>query len=162
MKRAVLVGIVVVGMTRLMQAASYYVSPSGRDDKSCGSQQSPCKTINHAASKTAPGDTVYIQGGQVFHEQVNIPYSGSSGLPITFTSYGTGQAILDGNNGTLIYGYGIFCSSASNLSYIVIDNLTIQNYRDNGIDIEGPCDHVTIHNNHVTGNGLKDRSAGVS
>jgi hypothetical protein len=43
------------------QAATYYVSASG-SDTAAGSKAAPWKTLAHAQSVVAAGDTVYIRG----------------------------------------------------------------------------------------------------
>jgi hypothetical protein len=151
MRKMALSLLVVLGMSATAQAAtSWYVSPSGHDGPGCGSESSPCQTISYTAKQTQAGDTVYIQGGHTYQEQVTIRNSGVLGAPITYTTYGSGSVTLDGNNGTI--DYGIY---APKTSYVTIENLVVQNYKYAGIHFEGPDDHIVIQNNYVIGNGVQ-------
>ena len=72
--------------SRQASAASLYVdtqSPSAKDSNS-GSQTSPWKTIQKAASTAAAGDTVIVKAGE-YNEFVTSRISGTAGSAITFT-----------------------------------------------------------------------------
>ena len=79
---------------------SYYVDATSGNDTWDGlapeyvsGTNGPWKTIAkvNAASFSA-GDYVYFKKGETWREQLTVPSSGSSGLPITFGAYGTGDA----------------------------------------------------------------------
>ena len=48
--------------------------------------------VNAAAATTEPGDFISFNKGGIWREQLTVPESGSDGLPITYTSHGTGDA----------------------------------------------------------------------
>src|ERR1700733_11569483 len=75
-------------------STTYYVSPSGSDSNS-GSASAPWQTIARVnRASLQPGDTVLFQGGQTFSGTLTPPTSGTSSSPITFGSYGSGQAVI--------------------------------------------------------------------
>ncbi len=80
-------------------AATYYVSStSGNDSYTSTQAQSmatPWKTIGKVNSFFAslnPGDTVKLQCGSSFNQELNITKSGTSAKQIVITSYGSGYA----------------------------------------------------------------------
>ena len=81
---------------------TYYVSPTGSDSNS-GSASAPWKTIARVDRATlAAGDSVLFQGGASFADAtLTPPASGTASAPITFGSYGTGQAKLLNANGAV-------------------------------------------------------------
>jgi hypothetical protein len=96
-------------------AATYYVTPNGSDGNPGTSQSSPWRTVakvNRAGLQ--PGDTVLFAGGQTFSDAyLGPPASGTAGAPITFGTYGSGQARLT---------KGIWFASKS---YLTFDGLTV-------------------------------------
>jgi len=82
--------------TTQVSAADYYVATKGSDSNQ-GSKEQPFKSIQVAADKMNPGDTVYIRGGNYF-EQVNLSrVSGSKDKPFTFKAYQNEKVTLDGS-----------------------------------------------------------------
>jgi hypothetical protein len=75
---------------------TFYVSPSGSDSNP-GTESLPWRTVGRVnEASLAAGDSVLFQGGAVFSDSALMPaVSGVSGDPITFGSYGSGQAELD-------------------------------------------------------------------
>jgi hypothetical protein len=75
----------------------YFSSSSGDDNRSSAQAQSsttPWKTIsklNSIFSILKGGDVVYFKRGDVFYGSITVSKSGSSGLPIKFDAYGTGN-----------------------------------------------------------------------
>lgn len=76
-------------------SATYYVSASGSDAASGTSTTSAWRNVARVNSASlGAGDTVLFEGGQSFTGILTPPSSGSSGAPVTFGSYGAGQANL--------------------------------------------------------------------
>jgi len=79
---------------------TYYVDNCvvvGSDSNNGTSLSTPWLTLAHVSAHSfTPGDTILLEGGCVWRESLNIGSSGTSGSPITVSSYGTGQAIIDG------------------------------------------------------------------
>src|SRR5947209_7688114 len=96
-------------------AATYYVSPSGSDSNAGTSSSAPWRTVGHVNNAwLQPGDSVLFAGGQTFGDATLMPaQSGSSGAPITFGSFGSGQANLP---------QGIWFSAKS---WLTFDNLKV-------------------------------------
>ena len=66
--------------------ASVYVvdqAAPGAADTNAGTEESPFKTVQHAADLVKPGDTVYVMAGR-YEERVKVQTSGEDGKPITF------------------------------------------------------------------------------
>jgi parallel beta-helix repeat protein len=79
-------------------SASYYFASSSTSATEDGSITNPYKTL--AAfnfNSLAAGDYVYFKSGDVFRGQISLTVSGSSGAPITFTTYGgSAKATISG------------------------------------------------------------------
>ena len=72
--------------------SSVFVSSAG-SNSNAGTIGSPFLTLGHAATVIAPsGDTINLNGGNTFNENVVFP----SGTSFTLQSYGTGQATVAG------------------------------------------------------------------
>jgi len=46
-----------------IEAADYYVDPTGGDNANDGSLRAPWRHLKHVASKVQPGDSVYLRKG---------------------------------------------------------------------------------------------------
>jgi Pel9A-like, right handed beta helix region len=93
---------IAVGVAGVSNAAAnvYYVSPSG-SDSAAGTQSAPWRSIAHAQSVAAAGDTVYFRGGTYSYtsattgcssgtavvDAITLNKSGSSGNPINYWNY---------------------------------------------------------------------------
>ena len=88
--KSVRVGAVICALVGMMPdqiwGATYYVANTG-NDSSNGSASSPWRTIGHAASVAAAGDTVSVAAG-TYPETVTLAASGRSGSPISFVGTG--------------------------------------------------------------------------
>lgn len=73
--------------------ATYYIdATNGIDSNNGTSTSAPWKTIAKVkASKFNPGDQILFKRGETWREQLTIPSSGSSGNPIIFGAYGSGN-----------------------------------------------------------------------
>jgi len=72
----------------------FYVSPTG-NDANPGTQASPLRTINRAASLATAGSTVLIGPG-TYRESVWLGKAGTPDKPITFKAITPGTVVLDG------------------------------------------------------------------
>lgn len=103
----------------------YYINTTGSDD-AAGTSGAPWKTLaKHNRSTFAATDTVYIAGGQTHGAAINdttliVPSSGESGATITYTSYGTGQAIITSAAPVTIWGSGGWVRYADSTYYHLI------------------------------------------
>jgi fibronectin type 3 domain-containing protein/regulation of enolase protein 1 (concanavalin A-like superfamily) len=79
---------------RLLMAATYYVAPTG-SDSNFGDLARPLRTIQEAANRAAPGDTVLVRAG-VYREAVTVPRSGTASAPITFKPYNNEVVTVSG------------------------------------------------------------------
>jgi Right handed beta helix region len=84
-------------------AATYYVSPGGSDANPGTAPGSAWQTVHRVnGASLVPGDSVLFQGGQTFSDDTLMPsHSGTAGAPITFGSYGSGDATLTNPNGAV-------------------------------------------------------------
>ncbi|MDE2105275.1 MAG: hypothetical protein KGL39_49070 [Patescibacteria group bacterium] len=71
----------------------YYVATAG-NDANAGTLASPWRHVGYALTNSAPGGTIYLNGGDVFAEQ-NLQFIHSN----TLTSYGTGKGWIYVTNG---------------------------------------------------------------
>ena len=132
----------------------YYVSTSGNDTNS-GTQSSPWRHINHAASKAQPGDTVNVAAG-IYNEIVTIPNSGNAS---------SGYISFVGQTGAIVDGTGLSVGSSGQTglfslegahSYVVIQGFELRNFSSSqrgkspvGIDFEGSGSNIAFINNHI-------------
>jgi hypothetical protein len=149
--RALLVFAVILQCTPCsLWASTYYVSPTGNDANSGTSSNLPWKTIAKVNAATlAAGDLVQFQSGQTFTGSLSVA-SGTTNSPITYTSYGTGPAVI--NSGSLNGAAG------SSVSGIILSNLNFvgNGYTNNsnaGISLSGQGNFVRINSVQSTGYG---------
>jgi hypothetical protein len=75
---------------------TYYVDSVNGSDSNPGNQAAPWKTIAKVNSTTlTPGQSVGFARGGVWRELLAPGQSGTTGNPITFAAYGTGQPATD-------------------------------------------------------------------
>jgi len=74
-------------------ARTYYVSSSTGNDSNSGTDpSSPWRSLNKLNSfNFAPGDNILFKRGDTFYGSISISESGTSGSPITFSAYGSGD-----------------------------------------------------------------------
>ncbi|MEW9516568.1 right-handed parallel beta-helix repeat-containing protein [Streptomyces tubercidicus] len=76
---------------------TYYVATNG-DDNAAGTSAAPLKTINKAAEKAQPGDTVLVRGG-TYREEVIFPRGGTSdNVRITYKPDAGASVTVTGSN----------------------------------------------------------------
>lgn len=87
------VAVALLGVCLQAEGTSYYVSNSGLDSNNGTAAATPWRTLTKVNAGTfQPGDTIYLQRGGVWREQLVPPSSGTSGNPIKFDAYGSGRA----------------------------------------------------------------------
>lgn len=111
---------------------TYYVSPGGSDSNSGTSAGKALRTIQEAADRTEPGDTVSIMNGTYKEPRkgsdvVSVTRSGKAGAPITFRAHPGHKPVINpvtGWNGIAVDG----------ASYIDI----------RGLEIKGNSAHLSL------------------
>ena len=85
---------VVCALGSAATGATYYVDATNGDDTKDGqSTATAWKTIAKVNSSSfAPGDQILLKRGEVWRESLVPPSSGTSGNPIRFDAYGSGEA----------------------------------------------------------------------
>lgn len=121
-------------------AATYHVATTGSDSAD-GSTATPWLTIQHAADRVQPGDTVTVHAGT--YTGFTVGTNGTQGAPITFTA--DGAVNIDGaatTNRDAIEVDG---------AYVTIDGFTVTHATRAGISVI-VADHVTIRKNKTDQN----------
>jgi len=72
---------------------AFYVSPLGSDADD-GSREKPWRTLEFAAGRLQPGDTLYLRGG-TYYETVTVAAKGTPEQPITIRAYPGESAVVD-------------------------------------------------------------------
>ena len=77
-----------------VEATDYYVNATTGSDANDGlTPGTAWQTISEVNGRGFnPGDNIYFERGQTWREKLMVPSSGSSGNPITFGTYGSGNA----------------------------------------------------------------------
>lgn len=91
--RKLLATVSLLALAAQAHATTYYVTPTGKDTNACTSA-APCLTLQHAADKTKPGDTVKAAKGVYGPFKAHI--SGTSVAWITFDGTSTATVRKDG------------------------------------------------------------------
>jgi parallel beta-helix repeat protein len=135
----------------------YYVSPSGSDAASGTSPAEAWQTVEQVdRASLKPGDEVLFEGGATFSDDALMPgwgetASGTSSAPISFGSYGQGQARIT---------QGVWFKSDNNLAF---QNLTLGG--DSGIagaGFQGDGEGITILHTTIEHAGLGINAEGAN
>ncbi len=100
---------------------TYYLTPTGSDTADGLSPQTAWQTVNRANKQQfMPGDQVLFQGGSQFTGMLTLTAedAGTPTLPVTITSFGQGQAILQNPDTSAI--------SISDAGGMVVKNLLLK------------------------------------
>lgn len=143
----VLVSAISTAVPALAAATTYYVSPTGNDSNS-GALALPWKTLTHAISAVAAGDTIQARAG-TYNERVVITKS------LTLQSYPNELATIDGTGVAMAsgpYAYGLVDIN-SGLSNVTVSGLEIRNFITTnasfvpaGVHMEGSGSNIQIQN----------------
>jgi parallel beta-helix repeat protein len=144
-----------------LYATVYYVdATNGKDSNDGISPATAWRTASKVSSSWfSPGDQILFKKGEIWHETLSVPSSGSIGNPVVFGAYWSGNnPIFDGENArdnSIII---------ANRSHITVDGVLCQNIKSEGILIGGTSDHVTIQNSEIKfankGIGIYDPAGG--
>jgi hypothetical protein len=138
--------ILLVLLSPIANAATYYVSPAGVDTNT-GTITAPFKTINKGVAKVVAGDTLLVRGG-TYYETVSVRASGTSSAPIIVKAYSGELPIIDGQNvrpgrwGALLESYG---------NYTIFDGFEVKNSIGFGMILRakyGTIRNCNVHHNY--------------
>lgn len=143
-------------------STTYYIDAANGDDLNEGTSESTAwkTTANVNTTTFLPGDSILLAGGQIHDGSMSFSDAdrGTSVLPITISSYGTGKANINSGNGLAIYlgdtagfkitnlkltgsgstvnssdGITLWNGSGKALDYLYIENVEITGYKQSGI-----------------------------
>ncbi|MBO0881440.1 MAG: DUF4082 domain-containing protein [Mycobacterium sp.] len=140
-----------------MVLSTFYVSPTGSDSNN-GSAQAPLQTLQQAANKVNPGDTVDVLPGNYagFIMGWDSPQSGTAAAPITFQAdpaAPAGSVVINARNNKTAVGIDL----EPGCNYITISGFTVQGaggiatYPNQGSGIKVTGNNDVVINNTVTG-----------
>ncbi len=159
---------------------TYYLSNNGNDNND-GSRQHPWKNISKVKGLTLnAGDSVLLQGGQIFTGTLIINYhtSGTVAKPVVISSYGNGVATINSSNeaGLILNNCNYIqlqnikvagagrkngnTASGVTIAYcnnIKIDSLEVEGYQKSGLLLRN-CSDIQVQNVYAHDNGY----AGIS
>ena len=134
---------------------TYYVSPSGSDSNSGTSPGAPWLTVTQVdRASLAAGDQVLFQGGATFSDNTLMPgwgvgASGTNAVPISFGSYGQGDATIT---------QGVWFKSDN---YLAFQNLILGSAGGiTGTGFQGTGNSITIVNDTIQHVGIGINSMG--
>ncbi|MFZ3098438.1 MAG: DUF1566 domain-containing protein, partial [Desulfosalsimonadaceae bacterium] len=139
----------------------YYVDIGVADDTGTGSIDNPWKTLHYAFGQLQPGDTLHVQPGTY-----NVGNGEDGGGMLTLYVGGiqligngaAGEVIIDGTGAAYWYSGIRMYDELNGISGIVIENIDIRNFSENGIGLEGNVSNVLIRNCRI----YQNAAAGVS
>ncbi|MBC7508578.1 MAG: hypothetical protein H7320_07490, partial [Ferruginibacter sp.] len=119
--------------TTISQAKNYYISAKGTDANTGLTPATAWQTIsklNASFGLIAAGDSILFKCGETFYGSVIVGKSGTTGLPIVFSSYGTGaKPVITGftmpsawtNMGNGVWKTNV-AGASNNLKVVTINN----------------------------------------
>ncbi|HSY04852.1 MAG TPA: DUF1565 domain-containing protein [Steroidobacteraceae bacterium] len=113
--RSLLLLMTLLGAATVAAAKDIYVSTGGNNNNSGSSAAAPLRTIAAASAVAAAGDNIHLMTGQ-YNESIVPVASGTAAQPITYSSFGSGPAVIGNVN------VGILVSSQA---YIVFDGINV-------------------------------------
>ncbi len=150
---SIAVGLLILATTTLVHATTYYVdSAAGSDSNTGTSTGSAYQSFLHINNRAfSPGDTIEMKCGSSFTGGLTITASGNSTNPITFTTYGTGNAPVISNN--ITYGTYSDAISLTSASYVVINGLKLTNASLAGVYMDANSNHNIVEGCEITNTG---------
>ena len=142
---------VLISLSSLAGAATYYVSPQGSDSHA-GTQQAPWATLQHAVDAIAPGDTILVQAGTYAGCRIGI--SGGQQAPKTLQAAPGAQVLINkvgkSNKHNSIIEIENFSGTVTDW---VVAGFEVANSPKYGIDVR-VTDRITVQHNHVHNSAL--------
>lgn len=140
-------------LTNVLYASTYYISPAGNDTSAGATPATAWQTIAKVNGlNILPGDTFLFEGGQTFNGYIVIDSSDandSTGI-VTFSSYGTGKAIINSGDSIGFYAHNTQGFTISNL---IFQGSGIDSNKTNGIylyaDLDSNVKFTNIVFSHV-------------
>ncbi|HVZ20995.1 MAG TPA: right-handed parallel beta-helix repeat-containing protein [Vicinamibacterales bacterium] len=126
-------------------ASTFYVSSSGNDGNP-GTLSQPWRTLQHAADRVGPGDTVEVRAGN--YAGMYLETSGTAAQPIVFEAYGNEIPSITADNPNTPDGINL-----EGASYVTVQGFTVNGRTRAGIRAV-LCEHVTIRANTMDQNGV--------
>jgi hypothetical protein len=144
--------LVVLFLTSMSFATTYYVSELFGDDGNNGtSQATPFATIQRAADVMVAGDSVLVDFGQ-YNETVVPKANGVAGDPIVYMSITQGDAEITYGNTTMIPGFTLHGGNVYVMSEVF---RTVDSFSEDG----APLIRKLVLDSLVAGSYFHDRSA---
>ena len=161
-KKIVLLLLIILKVSFLSRAVTYYVSSAGSDSQTGTTIAKAWRSIKKVNATTfKPGDRILFEAGQTFSGSLVLQGSGTATQPIVVSSYGRGPATIASGTTTAFYSYNaggielrrltfvgagrltsassgvVFYldAAATTLSYLRLDSLDVSGYRNSGISI---------------------------
>jgi hypothetical protein len=125
-------------------SADYWVAPTGRDAAGRGSRAQPWATLQYAADRVRPGDTVHVRDGN--YDGFHLVRGGTEKAPVTFEAAGERVRIAKRNPKT---PDGINVEGAG---HVVIDGFAIDEMPRAGVRLTHSA-HSTIRRIRADHNG---------
>ena len=151
MYRILLVLMIVLVLQTAIFPAAYYVDPFGSDDNDGLTVNTPWRTISKVNSEIfQPGDSILFKRNSVWFETLEVTSSGTTGSPILYGDYGTGELpVIDGSN------LRSSCIYLHTKNHIIIKNFSVRNNNGNGSIRIMYAFKVTVQDNIIftTGKG---------
>lgn len=143
--RAFFSSVLLILFSLQLNAANYYISPTGSDDADGATKQTAFATFEYAVGRLNPGDVLTALDG-TYYDGIAPQNSGSLGAPITIQAENRGKAIIQMQEAKS--AIDIYSSSTDIISYITIDGFILRGYgevstvRVNSVD-NTPLDKMT-------------------
>lgn len=134
--------------------STHYVATNGSDG-SPGTVDRPWATINYAAERAKPGDTIVVRGGHyVLNGQVQLHNSGRPDAWVTYLGYPGEKVLLDAEqiprSSLVKNGLDNGAVQIEDAAFVRVINLTVINSHDAGITVRDSS-NIDLINNSTDG-----------